>query len=89
MQQSNEEVEDQSLNRSSMQNLLQSYVPTLPETFRHCSKSNLGLNMQNARTVKEMILSSDDEQLYERFREGYDDTTRFLNEKGLLRVFSG
>ncbi len=89
MQQSNEEVEDQSLNRSSMQNLLQSYVPTLPETFRHCSKSNLGLNMQNARTVKEMILSSDDEQLYERFREGYDDTTRFLSEKGLLRVFSG
>lgn len=88
MQQSNE-VEDQSLNKSSMQNLLQSYVPTLPETFRHCSKSNLGLNMQNARTVKEMILSSDDDQLYQRFREGYDDTTRYLNEKGLLRVFSG
>lgn len=78
-------VEDQ----SPAQRLLQSYVPTLPATFRHCSKSNLGLNMQNARIVKEMILSSDDEQLYQRFREGYDDTTRFLNEKGLLTVFSG
>jgi hypothetical protein len=88
MQQSNEIAEHQSpnINNSSVLDLLQSYVPT---TFRHCSKSNLGLNADNARAVKEMILSSDDEQLYQRFRDGYDDTTRFLNERGMLRVFRG
>ncbi len=84
-----DEVEDRSLNNTSVRNLLRLYLPTLPATFRHCSKSNLGLNMQNARIAKEMILSSEDEQLYHRFREGYDDTTRFLDEKGLLRVFRG
>ena len=86
MQQSNE-IENQSPNNNaSVLDLLQSYVPT---TFRHCSKSNLGLNVDNTRAVKEMILSSDDEQLYQRFRDGYDDTTRFLNERGMLRVFRG
>mmetsp|Transcript_659 Transcript_659/g.1594 ORF Transcript_659/g.1594 Transcript_659/m.1594 type:complete len:421 (-) Transcript_659:1187-2449(-) len=84
MQQPNE-VE----NNSSVSYLLRSYVPSLPATFRHCSKSSLGLNMENARAVKDMILSSDDEQLYQRFKEGYDDTTRFLNERGLTRVFRG
>jgi len=45
--------------------------------------------MENAKAVKDMILSSDDEQLYQRFKEGYDDTTRFLNERDLTRVFRG
>jgi len=84
MQQPNE-VE----NNSSVSYLLRSYVPSLPATFRHCSKSSLGLNMENAKAVKDMILSSDDEQLYQRFKEGYDDTTRFLNERDLTRVFRG
>jgi len=88
MQQPNE-VENQSLDNSSVSYLLRSYVPSLPATFRHCPKSSLGLNMGNARAVKDMILSSDDEQLYQRFKEGYDDTTRFLNERGLTRVFRG
>jgi len=89
LQQSNEVENQGSINNSSVLDRLQSYVPTLPATFRHCSKSNLGLNVENARAVKEMILSSDDEQLYQRFRDGYDDTTRFLNERGLHRVFKG
>lgn len=83
------EIENQSLTISSVPYLLRSYIPALPATFRHCSKSNLGLNVENARAVKDMILSSDDEQLYLRFREGYDDATRFLNERDLLRVFKG
>ncbi len=86
MQQPNE-VENQS--NSSVPHLFRSYIPTLPATFRHCSKSNLGLNVENATAVKDMILSSSDEQLYLRFRQGYDDATRFLNERGLLRVFRG
>ncbi|KAL7446383.1 hypothetical protein ACHAXM_010169 [Skeletonema potamos] len=88
MQQPNE-VEDQSSQNSFVQHLFRSYMPTLPATFRHCSKSNLGLNVENAKAVKDMILSSSDEQLYLRFRQGYDDATRFLNERDLLRVFRG
>ena len=52
-------------------NLLQSY---LPSTFRHCAKSRLGLNSKNVSTALKMMFSPEDEELYLRFREGYDDT---------------
>lgn len=71
---------------SSVPKILQSFLPV---TFRHCSKSNLGLNVENAQAMKEMLLSSDEERLYLRFRCGYDDATRYLNERCLLRVFKG
>lgn len=47
--------------------------PYLPSTFRHCAKSRLGLNSRNVTVGSQMILSSDDDVLYARFREGYDD----------------
>lgn len=57
-----------------LQNLLRPYLPSLlPATFRHCHKSELGLNTKNAQTVLKMIFSSDDDELYSRFKEGYDD----------------
>ncbi|KAL7539673.1 hypothetical protein ACHAXR_012183 [Thalassiosira sp. AJA248-18] len=71
---------------SQLTALLQNY---LPATFRHCPKSELGLNSKNAQTALKMIFSSDDDELYLRFREGYDDARRFLDESGQLRVFSG
>lgn len=57
-------------NNALLQNYLLRYIPT---TFRHCSKSQLGLNTQNAYTALKMIFSSDDDELYLRFQEGYDD----------------
>lgn len=91
MQEQHNEKEEgsQSLKSESLSYLIRSYIPTLPATFRHCSKSHLGLNVENARAVKAMLLSSDDEQLYLRFRDGYDDATRFLSDRDLLRVFKG
>ena len=57
-----------------LQNLLRPYLPSLlPATFRHCHKSELGLNTKNAQTALKMIFSSDDDELYSRFKEGYDD----------------
>ena len=89
-EQHNEKEEGgQSLKSESLSYLIRSYIPTLPATFRHCSKSHLGLNVENARAVKAMLLSSDDAQLYLRFRDGYDDATRFLSDRNLLRVFKG
>ncbi len=88
-QHNDEEEGSQSLKSESLSYLIRSYIPTLPATFRHCSKSHLGLNVENARAVKTMLLSSDDEQLYLRFRDGYDDATRFLSDRDLLRVFKG
>ena len=67
--------------------ILQQYlIPYLPDTFRHCPKSQLGLNTENARALLVMAFSSDDEEYISRFREGYDDATRFLNERGLIQV---
>jgi len=71
---------------SALQNYLRSY---LPRTFRHCPKARLGLNSENAATVLRMALSSNDDELYLRFRDGYDDARRFLDQRGQLRVFSG
>ena len=68
-------------------NFLESYIPTLPETFSHCSKSDLGLNVENAKALKKMIISSDDNELYDKFRDGYDDANRFLQERDLIREF--
>lgn len=57
-----------------LQNLLRPYLTSLlPATFRHCHKSELGLNTKNAQTALKMIFSSDDDELYSRFKEGYDD----------------
>eukprot|EP00578_Thalassiosira_sp_NH16_P023402 CAMPEP_0181097802 /NCGR_PEP_ID=MMETSP1071-20121207/11764_1 /TAXON_ID=35127 /ORGANISM="Thalassiosira sp., Strain NH16" /LENGTH=406 /DNA_ID=CAMNT_0023180309 /DNA_START=81 /DNA_END=1299 /DNA_ORIENTATION=- len=65
--------------------------PEMPQqdefTFRHCPKSRLGLNFKNVRVLQRMAFSSDDDELHSRFREGYDDTRRFLKERGQLRVF--
>ena len=47
--------------------------PYLPVTFRHCPKSELGFNPQNLQALRKMAFSSDDEELYLSFREGYDD----------------
>ena len=66
--------------------LHQYLIPYLPDTFQHCPKSQLGLNRENARALLVMAFSSDDEEYISRFREGYDDATRFLNERGLIQV---
>jgi len=67
--------------------ILQQYlILYLPDTFRHCPKSKLGLNEKNAIAVLAMAFSSDDEEYISRFREGYDDATRFLSERGLIQV---
>jgi hypothetical protein len=72
--------------QQSVGKLLRSYIPT---TFQHCSKAQLGLNSKNARAALLMMFSSEDEVLYTKFREGYDDAKRFLVQCGKLRVFSG
>ena len=53
-----------------LQSLILSY---LPKTFQHCHKAQLGLNAKNAKAALKMIFSSDDEELYQIFRDGYDD----------------
>lgn len=54
--------------------ILQNFLrPLLPTTFRHCDKSQLGLNTKNLQAAMQMLFSSDDEELYTKFREGYDD----------------
>lgn len=58
------------LNRNLLLNFLRPYIPT---TFRHCRKSQLGLNSANADAALRMMFSSDDDELYSRFRGGYDD----------------
>ncbi|KAL3826779.1 hypothetical protein ACHAXA_000605 [Cyclostephanos tholiformis] len=67
-------------------NFLRPYVPS---TFRHCRKSRLGLNRKNADAALRMMFSSDDDELYARFRGGYDDARRFLDERGGLTVYNG
>mmetsp|Transcript_19420 Transcript_19420/g.40970 ORF Transcript_19420/g.40970 Transcript_19420/m.40970 type:complete len:419 (+) Transcript_19420:49-1305(+) len=57
--------------------------------IRHCPKFQLALNPKNATAALKMIFSSDDDALYLSFREGYDDTRRYLDKCGQLRVFSG
>lgn len=73
------------MNNSILFNYLRPY---LPSTFRHCRKSQLGFNTKNANAALRMMFSSDDDELYSRFRGGYDDARRFLNERGQLSVFS-
>ena len=41
--------------------------------------------MDNIRSVRHMILSSDDATLEAKFQEGYDDTKGFLSREGLLK----
>jgi hypothetical protein len=50
-------------------------------------KVSVGMNMQNAKLMAKMLRHSDPSYLEGMFRSGYDDTNRFLKEKGLLRVF--
>ena len=67
--------QQQQQSKALLQNFLRPYLLSLlPSTFRHCHKSELGLNTKNALTALKMIFSSDDDELYSRFREGYDDT---------------
>ena len=67
--------------------ILQQYlIPYLPDTFKHCPKSQLGINEENFKALLVMAFSSEDEEYISRFREGYDDATRFLNERGLIQV---
>lgn len=73
------------MNNSILFNYLRPY---LPSTFRHCQKSQLGFNRKNANAALRMMFSSDDDELYSRFRGGYDDARRFLNDRGQLSVFS-
>jgi hypothetical protein len=73
------------MNNSILFNYLRPYLPT---TFRHCRKSQLGFNTKNANAALRMMFSSDDDELYSRFRGGYDDARRFLNDRGQLSVFS-
>jgi hypothetical protein len=58
-------------NRPAM--LLDYLRPYVPTTFRHCRKSRLGLNAENADAALRMMFSSDDDEMYSRFRGGYDD----------------
>jgi hypothetical protein len=53
-----------------LQTLIRTYMP---KTFRHCKKAELGLNNRNAKAVMKMAFSSEDEELYQIFRDGYDD----------------
>jgi len=53
-----------------LQSLMRSYIP---KTFKHCHKARLGLNTKNAKAALKMVFSSEDEELYQIFREGYDD----------------
>ncbi|EJK70988.1 hypothetical protein THAOC_07608, partial [Thalassiosira oceanica] len=59
-----------------------------PVTFRHCAKSELGLTSGNALSVMQMIFSSSDEELISKFKEGYDDASRFLREQGGSKVLT-
>ena len=49
---------------------------------------SIGMNMQNMKAAMKMLRSSDPSYLDEKFREGYDDATRFLKERNLLTVFT-
>ncbi|KAL3781870.1 hypothetical protein HJC23_005410 [Cyclotella cryptica] len=58
------------LSPALFQTLLRSYIPT---TFKHSNKARLGLNSKNVQAAIRMMFSSEDKELYEMFREGYDD----------------
>lgn len=73
------------MNNSILLNYLRPYLPI---TFQHCRKSQLGINIKNANAAIRMMFSSDDDELYSRFRGGYDDAHRFLNDRGQLSVFN-
>ena len=65
---------------------LRPYLPDEPITFRHCAKSELGLTSGNAKSAIQMIFSSSDDELVLKFKEGYDDASRFLRERGGSKV---
>mmetsp|Transcript_3962 Transcript_3962/g.9076 ORF Transcript_3962/g.9076 Transcript_3962/m.9076 type:complete len:406 (+) Transcript_3962:72-1289(+) len=58
-----------------------------PLTVQAHALASLGINTENAETLFRMMWSSDSEVLEERFRCGFDDAHRFLEEKSLLRTF--
>jgi hypothetical protein len=64
------EAQTHTLSPMYLQSLIRSKLPT---TFRHCQKAQLGLNTKNVKAALKMIFSSEEEDLYQIFREGYDD----------------
>ena len=48
----------------------------------------IGVNAQNLVALYQMARSSSPEVLDDKFRDGYDDAKRFLNDNNLLNVFS-
>lgn len=68
-------------------------LPNLPPTEQQVveisDRVQIGTNIQNVLAAYLMARSSSSDVLEERFRNGYDDTHRFLKEHDLLTTFSG
>jgi hypothetical protein len=60
----------------------------LPTHIEISARVKIGANIQNLLAFYQMARSSSQQVLEEKFREGYDDTKRFLSEHDLLSVFS-
>jgi hypothetical protein len=57
-------------------------------TLVYNDRVQIHLTTANARTVRCMVLSSDDNVLQERFMQGYDNASKFLDNRNLLSVYS-
>ena len=67
---------------------IQPYLPDEPITVRHCAKSELGLTSGNVKSAIQMIFSSSDDELFSKFKEGYDDASRFIRVQGWSKVLT-
>ena len=60
----------------------------MPPTIRVNSTAEIHLNYASMTTFRQMLLSSDETVLQQRFSQGYDNAMRFLQENNLLTVYS-
>ena len=65
-------------------------LPPIPtQQVEISDRVQIGTNTQNLLAAYLMAHSSSSDVLEEKFRNGYDDTHRFLKEHDLLTIFSG
>lgn len=60
-----------------------------PITLEMSEGIRVGANTENLLALYQMARSSSSETLQGKFRDGYDDATRFLKKNDMLTVFSG
>jgi len=79
----------QTLERYTERSSILPTVTASSSTLKIDERVSLGINSQNLEAAYRMAHSSGTDVLEEKFRDGYDDTHRFLKEQDLLTVFRG